>query len=218
MLTFVFLGPPGVGKGTMAEAIGQELNLLQLSTGQVLREEIQQGSDLGKTVKQYVEKGEYAPDEIVIRIVANYIDANKSRATGVILDGFPRTLKQAESLTETLQKQNLAFTAAVLLEADTETIVRRLTGRRMCRKCGAIFHLQYLPPKKAGACDKCGGELYQRADDGEATVRNRLQVYAQQTQPLIAFYDKRQQLVRVDANGEKDANLVRLRQVMKKFC
>ena len=214
MRNFVFLGAPGVGKGTMAEAICAETGLLQLSTGQVLRDEIAAGTELGQTVQACVEKGEFAPDDVVVQIVANYIQDHRDE-TGVILDGFPRTLAQADSLKQTLAEQDLSLTATILLEAPEEIIIRRLTGRRMCRDCGAIFHLEFMPPEKEGVCDACGGELYQRADDSEETVRKRLEVYREQTAPLIEYYEREGTLVRVDAGGDREDNLAQLRQVMK---
>ncbi len=218
MQTFIFLGAPGVGKGTMAEAICADSGLLQLSTGQVLRDEIAKGTDLGNTVKECVEKGEYAPDKIVVQIVANYIKDNMETAKGVILDGFPRTLNQAECLSTTLGELELDLTGTILLEAGEETILGRLTGRRMCKECGAIFHMLFMLPKVEGVCDKCGGELYQRADDCEETVRNRLKVYAEQTQPLISYYDDKGQLTRVDADCDREENIARLKKVMSTFA
>ncbi len=214
MQTLIFLGPPGVGKGTLAEAISKDGGYLQLSTGQVLRDEIAKGTELGKKVQECVEKGEFAPDDVVVSIVGNFLQDNKETAAGVILDGFPRTLNQADCLTETMAKLNLTLDAAILLEADEDIIIKRLTGRRMCKQCGAIFHLMFMPPAKDGICDKCGGELYQRTDDSEETVRNRLKVYADQTAPLIAYYEDRGQLKRVDASGDKDDNVAKLKEVL----
>ncbi len=222
MLTFIFLGPPGIGKGTMAEALCREAGWLQLSTGQALREEIGKKSELGRQVENYVKKGEYVPDEVVVQIVAAYLEAHMHSAEAVILDGFPRTLAQAESLEAVLRKLKLELTAAILLEASEDVIVARLTGRRICRDCGAIFHLLFVPPKTAGRCDGCGGELYQRADDHEDTVRKRLKVYQEQTAPLVAHYESRtdraqNKLQRVDASGERESNIVRLTEVISAY-
>ena len=202
-MNLILLGGPGAGKGTQAKLIVEEYKIPQISTGDMLREAVKQGTELGKKAKEYMDKGELVPDEIVIGIVRERIkqpDCEK----GFILDGFPRTITQAEALDKMLDEIDKKIDAVVNIHVPEEEIVKRIVNRRTCKKCGAIYHLIYSPPKEPNKCDKCGGELYQRDDDKEETVRERLRVYKQQTEPLIEYYEKKRILYNVD--GTKDIN------------
>ena len=183
-MNLILLGGPGAGKGTQAKLIVEEYKIPQISTGDMLREAVKQGTELGKKAKEYMDKGELVPDEIVIGIVRDRLkqpDCEK----GFILDGFPRTIAQAEALDKMLDEIGKKIDAVINIYVPEEEIVKRIVNRRTCKKCGAIYHLIYSPPKESNKCDKCGGELYQRDDDKEETVRERLRVYKQQTEPLI---------------------------------
>ena len=199
-MRLVIFGPPGAGKGTQAKMLSEKLGVPHIATGDIFREAVKAGTELGKLAKQYMDRGELVPDEVVIGIVEERLrrpDCSK----GFILDGFPRTIKQAEALDEMLQRMGVKLDAVVNLEVSEDEVVKRISLRRTCRNCGAIYHLITNPPKKEGVCDKCGGELYQRDDDREETVRSRLRVYRQQTEPLLKFYEQRGLLKNVD--GEK---------------
>ena len=199
-MRLVIFGPPGAGKGTQAKMLSEKLGVPHIATGDIFREAVKAGTELGRLAKQYMDRGELVPDEVVIGIVEERLrrpDCSK----GFILDGFPRTIKQAEVLDEMLQKMGVKLDAVVNLEVSEDEVVKRISLRRTCRNCGAIYHLITNPPKKEGVCDKCGGELYQRDDDREETVRSRLRVYRQQTEPLLKFYEQRGLLKNVD--GEK---------------
>lgn len=206
MKNFVFLGAPGVGKGTMSKAYCADRRYSHISTGDLLRAEVAAGSELGKTAKGYMESGKLVPDTLVAELLANALRKSGQESNGAIFDGYPRTVPQAEMLANTLEEVNMQLTGVVLLEAMEEIVLMRLTGRRLCRACGAIYHLQFSPPKVAGTCDKCGGEIYQRADDNEVSVKQRLVEYENQTSPLIDYYAERNLLIRVDASRDKDAN------------
>lgn len=188
MQIYILLGAPGVGKGTVAEVLCEGDDYYQLSTGQLFRDEIAAESELGLEVKGYIDKGELVPDATVVNVAAKAISEKIGKVKGVFLDGFPRTVPQAEALDATLDGLDEKLTGTIVLSADEDLLITRLVERRMCRGCGALFNLRYAPPKKEGVCDQCGGELYQRSDDSEKTVRNRLEVYEEQTQPLVDFY------------------------------
>jgi len=190
----VLLGPPGSGKGTQAERMEDELGFVRLSTGDLLREAVRNETELGKRAKEYMDQGLLVPNELVIGLMKEKIDSLEG---GYILDGFPRTLEQAEVL-----ESITGIDAAINLDVDDEELVDRLTKRRSCPDCNAVFHLIYKPPAEEGVCDRCGGELYQRSDDSEETVRNRLKVYRESTFPLIEFYEKRGVLRNIDGKGD----------------
>ncbi|MFA7341935.1 MAG: adenylate kinase [Candidatus Methanomethylophilaceae archaeon] len=190
----VLLGPPGSGKGTQAEMMEDELGLVRLSTGDLLREAVRNQTELGKQAKVFMDSGGLVPNELVIGLMKEKIDGLKG---GFILDGFPRTVQQAEFLDEIME-----LDAAVNLDVDDDELVSRLTKRRSCPQCNAVYHLLYKPPQKEGACDKCSSALYQRSDDTEETVRQRLKVYRDNTFPLIEYYRKKGKLVDIEGEGD----------------
>ena len=194
-----FLGPPGAGKGTQARDLAQEWRVLHLATGDMLREAVATGSPLGREAKTYMDQGALVPDDVIIRMMAERLGDAAGR--GFILDGFPRTIAQAEALARLLKDLGQTLDTVVYFDVSEPELLRRLTGRRVCRKCGHTYHLTSNPPKRPGVCDACGGELYQRDDDTEATVRNRLEVYRRQTAPLLDYYRQRNLLVTVSGEG-----------------
>jgi adenylate kinase len=195
-----FLGPPGAGKGTQARDLAQEWGVLHLATGDMLREAVAAGSALGREAKGYMDQGALVPDDVIIRMMGERLGRADARP-GFILDGFPRTIAQAEALAKLLKDLGQTLDTVVYFDVSEPELLRRLTGRRVCRKCGHTYHLVSNPPKRAGICDACGGELYQRDDDSEATVRNRLQVYQRQTAPLLDYYRQRNMLTTVAGEG-----------------
>jgi adenylate kinase len=200
-MDLVLLGPPGSGKGTQAKKMVEHYHIPQISTGDMLRAALKEKTPLGLEAKQYMDQGRLVPDEVVVGIVRDRLKASDC-AGGFILDGFPRTVPQAEALGETLQAIHRGIDHVISIEVDKEELLKRLGGRRTCRSCGAMYHLLFDPPKKEGVCDTCGGELYQRADDREETIRARLKVYDEQTAPLIAYYRDTGLLRSIDGVGE----------------
>jgi adenylate kinase len=196
----LFLGPPGAGKGTQARELAREWGVPQVATGDMLREQMAAGTPLGREAKQFYDRGELVPDDVILRMVEDRF-RRPDAANGFILDGFPRTIAQADGLGAMLQKSGQKLDTVVYFDVSEPELVRRLTGRRLCRKCQTVYHLVSAPPKVAGVCDRCGGELYQRDDDGEATVRNRLGVYERQTSPLLDYYRQRGLLRTVSGEG-----------------
>jgi adenylate kinase len=195
-----FLGPPGAGKGTQARDLAQEWRVLHLATGDMLREAVAAGSPLGRETKGYMDQGALVPDDVIIRMMGERLgQADASR--GFILDGFPRTIAQAEALAKLLKDLGQTLDTVVYFDVSEPELLRRLTGRRVCRKCGHSYHITSNPPRRAGVCDECGGELYQRDDDAEATVRKRLEVYQRQTAPLLDYYRQRSLLATVSGEG-----------------
>jgi adenylate kinase len=195
-----FLGPPGAGKGTQARDLAHEWGGLHLATGDMLREAVAADSPLGREAKGYMDKGALVPDDVIIRMMGERLSAADA-GRGFILDGFPRTIAQAEALAKLLKDLGQTLDAIVYFDVSEPELLRRLTGRRVCRKCGHSYHVTSNPPKHAGVCDACGGELYQRDDDAEATVRNRLEVYRRQTAPLLDYYRQGNLLVTVSGEG-----------------
>jgi adenylate kinase len=181
------LGPPGAGKGTQAKVLSQTYAIPHISTGDILREAVKNNAPVGKKAKAYMDKGELVPDDVVNQIVVERIGEDDA-ARGFILDGFPRTRVQAQRLDESLGELGIALDLVLYFETSNRVAIARLSGRRVCRKCGANFHITNIPPKVNGVCDHCGGELYQRPDDSEETVKNRLVVYEQQTKELVEYY------------------------------
>ena len=204
MMKLVLLGPPGAGKGTLANLLKNDLKIEHISTGDILREEMKNGTSLGRQVKSYIEKGDLVPDEVVTKIIEQKLTGSSLRSKGFMLDGFPRTTTQAEDLDKILNLSHNPITYALYLEVSLPVVIQRLTGRRVCRKCGAVFHETNRPPKAKGICDICGGELYQRADDKEETIRARLDVYNKSTAPIIDYYEKQSKLLRADSNKDSE--------------
>jgi adenylate kinase len=196
-LNLILMGPPGAGKGTQAERLVDDFDLPYYATGDILRAAISDGSDLGKRAKPIVEAGELVPDELMIGVIMERIDMPEAE-DGFILDGFPRTIRQAEALDEALDRRGRSLTAALLIDAPGEEVIRRLSGRRICVKSGHVYHVDNDPPKKEGVCDQDGSRLIQRDDDKPETIEKRLAVYREQTEPLIDWYDERGLLRRFD--------------------
>ena len=203
---YVFLGPPGAGKGTMAELMAERFGFVHISTGDILRFEMKRGSELGRKARSFVDSGQLVSDDVVAAIVSEKLGESDVQENGCVLDGYPRTVKQAELLDAAFEKLPSALAAVLLLDVSRPLLVKRLTARRLCSECGAVHNLEYNPPQKPGVCDKCGGDLYQRSDDSESTVRERLEVYERQTAPLIDYYGKRHLLVRVKGEGTVEEN------------
>ncbi len=204
MKAIILLGAPGAGKGTLAEGVRTATDFIHVSTGDMLRAAVKAGSRTGLEAKAYMEKGELVPDDVILRIVGERL-AQGQPADQYMFDGFPRTLEQARALDATLAGLGAAVSQVFLLEVPVPVIVSRLSGRRICRKCGAVYHVTNIPSKQEGVCDQCGGPLYQRPDDSEATVLNRLEVYQRQTASLIAFYEQKGVLVRINAGTTPQA-------------
>lgn len=198
-MKLILLGPPGAGKGTQSVVLAKKYGIPHISTGDILRESVKSGAPLGLKAKAYMDKGELVPDELVVGIVVERLKKDDTKK-GYILDGFPRTLKQAEELDAALARAGSSIDMAVYFATSPAVAIERLCGRRVCKSCGFNYHIKNIPPKKDGICDKCGGELFQRPDDNEATVRNRLKVYEDQTKPLIDYYTKKGELTRVSGD------------------
>jgi adenylate kinase len=203
-VNLILLGPPGAGKGTQASRIVADYGVPHISTGDILRSALKNQTLMGLEAKKYMDAGELVPDSVVIGIVKDRLQ-EPDTAKGFLMDGFPRTIPQAQALDVVLDDLDRAVTKTLVILVDEEELVRRLTGRRICRSCQSPFHVMFNPPKTEGVCDKCGGELYQRADDTEATVRNRLEVYRAQTEPLIEYYDMAGVAARIDGDQAPDA-------------
>lgn len=212
-MNIILLGPPGAGKGTQAKRLIDEYGIPQISTGDMLREALKEGTPLGLEAKKFMDKGELVPDSVVIGLVKERI-LKDDCAKGYMLDGFPRNVSQAEALDKMLDELSQKIDHVVCVEVPNEELVARLTGRRTCRSCGAGYHVTFDPPKKENVCDKCGGELYQRDDDNVATVTSRLKVYEDQTKPLIDYYEKQAKLRRIDGVGSMAEIFARVKAVL----
>lgn len=199
MLRTILLGPPGAGKGTQAAKIVEKYGIPHISTGDIFRENIKKGTELGKKAQEYMNRGELVPDDLVIEIATTRLLEDDCR-NGFLLDGFPRTVYQAEKLDEFLAARDSKIDKVLDIAVEKDELIARLTGRRVCKACGASFHVVNIPPKKEGVCDFCGGELIQRADDNLETVTNRIDVYEAQTMPLVEYYEKAGNLVHVDGS------------------
>ncbi|GAH33278.1 unnamed protein product [marine sediment metagenome] len=211
----IFVGAPGAGKGTQAAAVAQELNLAHIASGDLFRQALEQGTELGIRAKSYMEKGVLVPDEITIQMVLARLSAPDG-ANGVILDGFPRNLAQAEALDKALAQQNKTIDKAVYIKVSEEELLKRLSGRWVCRRCQTAYNIIDSPSEVRGKCDKCGGELYQRPDDSVQTVRKRLEVYFAETAPLIDYYARRGKLLEIDGEGSADEVTRRIVAVLHK--
>jgi adenylate kinase len=200
-LNLILLGPPGAGKGTQAERLQSELPLTYVATGDILRQAVADGTDLGREAKAYMDRGELVPDDVIIGVILERMA--ESDGDGVLLDGFPRTVAQAEALDTALAERDRELSAVLLIDVPEEDLVRRISGRRVCQN-GHVYHVEHNPPKQEGVCDVDGTELSQREDDREETVRKRLEVYRDQTSPLIDYYDDRSLLHRFDGTRTPD--------------
>lgn len=199
MLRIILLGPPGAGKGTQAAKICERYQIPHISTGDIFRQNIKEGTELGLKANEYMSKGELVPDDLVLEIIEKRLvedDCNN----GFLLDGFPRTVYQAEQLDRFLDQENHSISKVLEIDVDNEILKTRLIGRRVCRNCGATYHVINMPPEKEGICDICGGELYQRSDDTAATVENRLEVYSTRTAPLVEYYEATGRLAHIDGS------------------
>ncbi len=212
-MNIILLGPPGAGKGTQAKRLIDKYGIPQISTGDMLRAALKEGTPLGLEAKKYMDQGALVPDSVVIGLVRERIQ-KPDCAKGYMLDGFPRNVSQAEALDAMLSELSQKIDHVVCIEVPSEELLGRLTGRRTCRACGAGFHIKFDPPKKDGVCDKCAGELYQRDDDNEATVSSRLKVYDDQTKPLIDYYSKQGKLRAVDGVGSMEEIFARITKVL----
>ncbi|WP_028390441.1 adenylate kinase [Bacillus cihuensis] len=204
-MNLVLMGLPGAGKGTQAERIVEKYNIPHISTGDMFRAAIKESTELGLQAKSFMDKGELVPDEVTIGIVRERLSQDDC-SQGFLLDGFPRTVAQAEALEKILTDLDRQLQYVINIDVDKNILMDRLTGRRICKSCGATYHLVFNPPAVNDVCDRCGGELYQRADDNEETVQNRLDVNLKQTQPLLDFYEAKGYVRNI--NGQQDINLV----------
>ena len=204
-MKIVLLGPPGAGKGTQADVLVKKLLVPHISTGDMFRAAISNGTELGKEATAYMDKGQLVPDIVTVGIIRDRISMSDCRE-GFLLDGFPRTLPQAEALDNLMNEMSTSLDAVLNISVPLDRLIDRLTGRRMCRNCGTIYHLLYNAPEVENVCDACGGELYQRDDDKEATVKSRLEVYEAQTAPLISYYEQKGILHTI--NGDLPINAV----------
>ena len=208
MLRTILLGPPGAGKGTQAVRIVEKYGIPHISTGDIFRDNIKRQTELGKKAQEYMNKGELVPDDLVIEIATDRLLRDDCKK-GFLLDGFPRTVYQAEKLDEFMQAHGGKIDHVINLEVEDDLLIFRLTGRRVCKQCGASFHVVNIPPKVEGICDRCGGELVQRADDTEETVKNRITVYKEQTMPLIDYYTKANNITTLDGSTPLDQCLLK---------
>ncbi|UZE91834.1 MAG: adenylate kinase [Methanosarcinales archaeon] len=204
-MKFVLLGPPGAGKGTQAERLAKKYGIPHIATGDILRQSVKDRTKSGMLAKSYMDKGELVPDQILIGIIRDRL-SSVDCSKGFILDGFPRTVTQADALSSILRRLNQKLDGMINLEVPQEKVIARLSSRRVCRSCGTNYHIEFNPPKEEGKCDKCDGQLYQRDDDKEESIQNRLKVYQRQTEPLIKYYKKEGLLIPVD--GAKDISAV----------
>jgi adenylate kinase len=206
----IFLGPPGAGKGTQAERLAEDLKIKKISTGDILREAVAKGTELGQRAKSYMERGELVPDEIILGIIEEAINDED----GFILDGFPRNINQAKALDEMLSRKGLNITHVIFLDVPDEEIIKRIAYRRVCLKCGAVYNLIFNPPKEDETCNNCGSKLVQREDDREEVVRKRLEVYRGSTEALIRIYEERGVLRKIDGLGDREEVFRRIREAL----
>jgi adenylate kinase len=206
----IFLGPPGAGKGTQAERLSEDLKIKKISTGDILREAVAKGTELGQRAKSYMERGELVPDEIILGIIEEAINDEE----GFILDGFPRNINQAKALDEMLSRKGLNITHFIFLDVPDEEIIKRIAYRRVCLNCGAVYNLIFNPPKEDEICNNCGSKLVQREDDREEVVRKRLEVYRDSTEALIRIYEERGVLRKIDGLGDREEVFRRIKEAL----
>jgi len=214
-MRLILLGPPGAGKGTQAKKLVEKYGIPQISTGDILREAVKNGTPLGKEAKAYMDKGELVTDAIVVGIIRDRLQ-EKDCEKGYILDGFPRTVPQADELKKALSEMGQSIDSVLSIVVANDELIKRLTGRRTCKECGAGYHIMFKAPKTEGVCDKCQGPLFQRDDDKEETIKNRLAVYNDQTEPLIEYYKKDGALVDIEGTGSIDEIFGRICAVIEK--
>ena len=202
-MKLILLGPPGAGKGTQAANIVNTYNAVHISTGDIFRKNIKENTELGKKAKEYMDKGLLVPDELVVELVADRLNQDDVQE-GFLLDGFPRTVNQAEELDKVLEKMNSKIDKVINIQVDKNKLVARAVGRRICKSCGATYHIKFNPSKTTGICDLCQGDLFQRSDDVEETVAKRIQVYLDETQPLIDYYTRAKNIVTIDGDKNID--------------
>ena len=212
----VLVGPPGAGKGTQAHFLASHLSIPKISTGDIFRDNVSHGTALGRLAQAFMERGDLVPDEVTIAMVTDRL-ADDDVQAGFLLDGFPRNVPQAETLKKMLLSADTKLDVVLELVVDDDEVVRRLSGRRTCRRCGRIWHLSFDPPTVPGVCDDCGGELFQRDDDREETIRHRLEVYQEQTAPLVSFYADEGILLGLDATGPVDEITERALSALRRF-
>ena len=215
-MRLVLVGPPGAGKGTQAEFIAAHLAVPKISTGDIFRENVAQGTPLGRAARRYMDSGHLVPDEITINMVRDRL-SEPDATDGFLLDGFPRTVPQAVALDKLLADLGTGLDVVLELVVDDDEVIRRLSGRRTCRGCGKIWHVDFDPPSREGICDRCGGELFQREDDGAETVAERLRIYARDTAPLIDYYGAQSKLVGIDATGPVEDVTVRAIDTLRSY-
>jgi adenylate kinase len=208
-MRLVLLGPPGAGKGTQARMLGERIGAPQIASGDLLRAAVRDHTPLGVEAKSFMDKGSLVPDELVLKLIDARLDQPDAKS-GYILDGFPRSVPQAEALGGMLKRRGEKISKVVAIDVPVEDLVKRISGRRTCRNCNEMYHIAFDPPAKPGICNKCGGELYQREDDHEDTVRNRLKVYNEETKPLLDYYGKAGLLAEVEGTGRPEEILHRI--------
>ncbi|MBM3313652.1 adenylate kinase [candidate division WOR-3 bacterium] len=208
----VLIGPPGSGKGTQAELLREKNGFVHYSTGDVFRDHMRRKTDIGTTVERYVTSGKLVPDQVALLVVNAFLAENSGKP--MLFDGFPRTVAQAQGLDSLLSKHNCEVGAAVLIDLSDDEVVKRLTARRQCRKCSRIYNLSFRPPKTTGVCDECGGELYQREDDAESVIRDRLNTYHLQTEPVLYYYSTQSKLKRIDGALGRDRVYAELTRIL----
>jgi adenylate kinase len=214
-MRILLMGPPGAGKGTQAEFLTKELKIPHISTGDMFRKAVKEGTPLGIEAKRYMDAGKLVPDEVTIGIVKERLAEADCKA-GFLLDGFPRTVPQADALDKTLRELGVKLDRVVNIMVEREALLQRLTGRRVCKVCSATYHVVYNPSQAGKQCQHCGGELYQRSDDSEATVANRLNVYEQQTAPLIEYYEKKGLLLNIEGNEAVETVMQNILRALKR--
>jgi len=214
-MRLVLLGPPGAGKGTQAGVLKEKLGIPHISTGDMLREAVKEKTEAGLTVKSYMDKGDLVPDELVTRIVAERVVKNDAK-NGFLLDGFPRNTKQGRELEDKMRSLGIGLDAVLYFNTKEETVIERLTGRRVCTVCGMIFHIKNMPPKVEGICDACDGKLIQREDDKIETIKNRIRIYTEKTEPLLAFYKEKGLLKEVSGDLDVDSLFKELMDLFKR--